>query len=152
MSGIDHLEIAALLPHRYPFQLVDRVLEFEDGVRILALKNVSLNEPYFRGHFPDLPVMPGVLICEALAQTGGLLVYRTTDSVAPGTLLALAGIERARFRRPVLPGDQLHLEVRLQKSRRPLWKLAGRVTVGATLVAEAEFSLAETHSETARHR
>lgn len=152
MGGFDHLEIAALLPHRYPFQLVDRVLELENGVRILALKNVSANEPYFPGHFPDLPVMPGVLICEALAQAGGLLVFRTPGAVVPGTLLALAGIERARFRRPVLPGDQLHLEVTLQKSRRPLWKFEGRALVDGTLVAEAGFSLAETHSETARRR
>lgn len=152
MDGFDHLEVAALLPHRFPFQFVDRVLELEDGVRILALKNVSLNEPHFRGHFPDLPVMPGVLICEALAQAGGLLIYRSKDAVPPDTLLALAGIERARFRRPVLPGDQLHLDVRLHKSRRPLWKLEGRARVGEVLVAEAAFSLAETRSDTARHR
>ena len=150
MSGFDHLEIAALLPHRYPFQLVDRVLEFEDGVRIRALKNVSLNEPYFRGHFPDLPVMPGVLICEALAQAGGLLVYRSNGGLPDGTVVALTGIERARFRRPVLPGDQLELDVHLVRSRRPLWKMAGKVHVAGKLVAEAEFSLTETRTETAR--
>lgn len=150
MSGFDHLEIAALLPHRYPFQLVDRVLEFEDGVRILALKNVTLNEPFFRGHFPDLPVMPGVLICEALAQAGGLLVYRSGGGLPDGTVVALTGIEHARFRRPVLPGDQLHLDVSLIRSRRPLWKMQGKVLVAGKLVAEADFSLTETRTETAR--
>jgi len=150
MSGFDHREIAALLPHRFPFQFVDRVLEFEDGVRILALKNVSLNEPYFSGHFPDLPVMPGVLICEALAQAGGLLVYRSKGGLPAGTLVALTGIEHARFRRPVLPGDQLHLDVSLVRSRRPLWKMQGRVLVAGKLVAEADFSLTETRADTAR--
>lgn len=150
MGGFDHQEIAALLPHRYPFQFVDRVLEFEDGVRILALKNVSLNEPFFRGHFPDLPVMPGVLICEALAQAGGLLVYRSGGGLPEDTVVALTGIERARFRRPVLPGDQLHLDVSLVRSRRPLWKMTGKVLVAGRLVAEADFSLTETRTETAR--
>lgn len=150
MGGFDHQEIAALLPHRYPFQFVDRVLEFEDGVRILALKNVSLNEPFFRGHFPDLPVMPGVLICEALAQAGGLLVYRSGGGLPEDTVVALTGIEHARFRRPVLPGDQLHLDVSLIRSRRPLWKMTGKVLVAGKLVAEADFSLTETRTETAR--
>jgi len=152
MTGFDHHDIAALLPHRYPFQFVDRVLELEDRVRIVAIKNVSLNEPYFRGHFPNLPVMPGVLICEALAQAAGLLVYRSIDTVPAGTLLALAGIERARFRRPVLPGDQLQLDVRLHKSRRPLWKFEGRALVDGVLAAEAAFSLAETLGDTARRK
>mgnify|MGYP002623257408 FL=1 len=152
MSGFDHQEIAALLPHRYPFQFVDRVLEFEDGVRIVALKNVSLNEPYFPGHFPDLPVMPGVLICEALAQAGGLLVYRSKGGLPENSVVALTGIEKARFRRPVLPGDQLRLEVALVRSRRPLWKMSGRVLVDGKLVAEADFSLTETRTDTARVR
>ncbi len=152
MSGFDHQEIAALLPHRYPFQFVDRVLEFEDGVRIVALKNVSLNEPYFPGHFPDLPVMPGVLICEALAQAGGLLVYRSKGGLPEDSVVALTGIEKARFRRPVLPGDQLRLEVALVRSRRPLWKMSGRVLVDGKLVAEADFSLTETRTDTARVR
>jgi beta-hydroxyacyl-ACP dehydratase FabZ len=137
-------EIAALLPHRYPFQFVDRVLEFEDGKRILALKNVSINEPFFRGHFPEQPLMPGVLICEALAQAGALLAHRSTDGVQAGCVVVLTGLDGARFRRPVLPGDQLHLEVTLVKRRRPLWKMQGVARVDGQVTAEAELSLTET--------
>jgi beta-hydroxyacyl-ACP dehydratase FabZ len=141
---IGYHEIAALLPHRFPFQFVDRVLEFEDGVRIVALKNVSINEPFFRGHFPEQPLMPGVLICEALAQAGALLAHRSTDGVGPGKVGVLAGLDRVRFRRPVLPGDQLHLEVVLLKRHRPLWKMRGTARVDQQVVAEAELSLMET--------
>jgi beta-hydroxyacyl-ACP dehydratase FabZ len=141
---IGYHEIAALLPHRFPFQFIDRVLEFEDGVRIVALKNVSINEPFFRGHFPEQPLMPGVLICEALAQAGALLAHRSTDGVGPGRVGVLAGLDRVRFRRPVLPGDQLHLEVSLLKRRRPLWKMRGTARVDGQVVAEADLSLMET--------
>ncbi len=141
---IGYPEIAALLPHRFPFQFIDRVLEFDDGARIVALKNVSINEPYFRGHFPEQPLMPGVLICEALAQAGALLAHGSTDGVGPGRVCVLAGLDHVRFRRPVLPGDQLHLEVVLQKRRRPLWRMSGMARVGAQLAAEAELSLMET--------
>ncbi len=137
-------EIAALLPHRYPFQFVDRVLEFDDGQRILALKNVSINEPFFRGHFPEQPLMPGVLICEALAQAGALLAHRSSDGVQSGRVVVLTGLDRARFRRPVLPGDQLHLDVALIKRHRPLWRMRGVARVGGHVVAEAELSLTET--------
>lgn len=140
----DYNEIAALLPHRFPFQFIDRVLEFEDGARIVALKNVSINEPYFRGHFPDQPVMPGVLICEALAQAGALLAHRSTDGVRPGCVGVLTGLDGARFRRPVLPGDQLLLEVLLVKRHRPLWKMHGTARVDGHVVAEADLSLMET--------
>ena len=140
---IGYHEIAALLPHRFPFQFIDRVLEFEDGVRIVAHKNVSINEPFFRGHFPEQPLMPGVLICEALAQAGALLAHRSTDGVAPGRVCVLAGLDRARFRRPVLPGDQLHLEVTLLKRHRPLWKMRGMVRVDGHVTAEADLSLME---------
>lgn len=141
---IGYHEIAALLPHRFPFQFIDRVLEFEDGVRIVALKNVSINEPFFRGHFPEQPLMPGVLICEALAQAGALLAHRSTDGVGPGRVGVLAGLDRVRFRRPVVPGDQLRLEVALLKRRRPMWKMRGTARVGNYIVAEAELSLMET--------
>jgi len=144
---IGYHEIAALLPHRFPFQFIDRVLEFEDGTRIVALKNVSINEPFFRGHFPEQPLMPGVLICEALAQAGALLAHRSTDGVERGRVCVLAGLDHVRFRRPVLPGDQLHLEVVLQRRRRPLWKMAGTVRVDGQLVAEAELSLMETERD-----
>ena len=143
-TGFGYHEIAASLPHRYPFQFVDRVLEFEDGKRILALKNVSLNEPYFRGHFPEQPLMPGVLMCEALAQAGALLAHRSTEHVAEGRVVVLTGIDGARFRRPVLPGDQLLLEVTLLRLRRPMWKMKGVARVDGNVVAEAELSLTET--------
>jgi 3-hydroxyacyl-[acyl-carrier-protein] dehydratase len=140
---IDYHDIAALLPHRFPFQFVDRVLEFEDGVRIVALKNVSINEPFFRGHFPEQPLMPGVLICEALAQAGALLAHRSTDGVPQGYVVVLTGLDAVRFRRPVLPGDQLRLEVSLQRRHRPLWKMHGAARVDGHLVAEADLSLTE---------
>ena len=144
MTEISFDEIAALLPHRFPFQFVDRVLEFEDGVRILALKNVSINEPFFRGHFPGQPLMPGVLVCEALAQTGALLAHRSRDGVAAGRVAVLTGLDAVRFRRPVLPGDQLLLEVRLLRRHRPLWKLQGVARVGDQIATEATFLLTET--------
>lgn len=133
-----------MLPHRYPFQFIDRVLEFEDGKRIVALKNVTINEPFFRGHFPEQPLMPGVLICEALAQAGALLAHRSADGVQAGSVVVLTGLDAARFRRPVLPGDQLHLEVTLVKRRRPLWKMHGVARVDGHVAAEAELSLTET--------
>jgi 3-hydroxyacyl-[acyl-carrier-protein] dehydratase len=136
-------EIASALPHRYPFQFIDRVLEFEDGRRIVALKNVSINEPFFRGHFPEQPLMPGVLICEALAQAGALLAHRSEDGVEPGHVVVLAGLDRVRFRRPVIPGDQLHLEVVLLKRHRPLWKLRGIARVDGQVAAEADLSAME---------
>lgn len=144
MRGFGQREIASLLPHRFPFQFVDRVLEFEDGQRILGVKNVSINEPYFRGHFPEQPLMPGVLICEALAQAGALLAQRSTDGVQAGRVVVLTGLDHVRFRRPVLPGDQLHLEVTLLRRRRPLWRLRGIARVDGQIAAEAELSLTET--------
>jgi 3-hydroxyacyl-[acyl-carrier-protein] dehydratase len=147
MSGpsrlIDYREIWSLLPHEYPFQFVDRVLEFEDGRRIVTLKNVSIDEPFFRGHFPGMPVMPGVLICEALAQAGALLAHRSRDGVQPGNVVVLAGLDKARFRRPVVPGDQLHLEVKLIKRHRPLWRMHGVARVEGQMVAEAELTAME---------
>ena len=139
----DYHEIASLLPHRFPFQFVDRVLEFEDGRRIVALKNVSINEPFFRGHFPEQPLMPGVLICEALAQAGALLAHRSHDGVQEGRVVVLAGLDRVRFRRPVVPGDQLHLEVVLLKRHRPLWKMHGVARVDGEMAAEADLSAME---------
>ena len=140
---INDRDIAALLPHRYPFQFVDRVVEVTDGVRIVAVKNVSINEPFFQGHFPDLPLMPGVLICEALAQAGGLLAHTATDGVQPGRVIALAGLDRVRFRHPVIPGDQLRLEVTVIKRHRPLWKMHGTARVETKIVAEADLLLSE---------
>lgn len=137
-SGFDHHDISALLPHRYPFQFIDRVIEFADGQRIVALKNLSMLDPFFRGHFPANPVMPGVLICEAIAQAGALLACRSSDGVPAGRAVVLSGIDGARFRRPVVPGDQLQLEVTLVRRRRPLWRFHGTASVAGERVAEAE--------------
>jgi 3-hydroxyacyl-[acyl-carrier-protein] dehydratase len=136
---LDCDEIRAILPHRYPFLLVDRVREWEAGRRLVAIKNVTLNEPFFQGHFPDRPIMPGVLILEALAQAGGVLSLK---SVPPGgkPVVYLTGVDGAKFRKPVVPGDQLRLEVEVLKKRPPFWKMQGKVYVDSDLVCEAEMT------------
>ncbi len=126
------------LPHRYPFLLVDRVLELVPGERILALKNVTLNEPFFQGHFPGQPVMPGVLIVEALAQAGGILACEMRGPEHQGDIVYFMGMDQVRFRRPVVPGDQLLLEARVTRMRSRAAKMAGRALVGDQLAAEAE--------------
>jgi len=131
-------EIMDLLPHRYPFLLVDRVVEYEPGVRIVGLKNVTINEPFFAGHFPGHPIMPGVLIVEALAQTGGILALKELGGEKK--LAYFAGIERCRFRRPVLPGDQLLLNVTITAHKGPVWKMHGEARVGDALAAEADLT------------
>jgi len=136
---LEYPEIIRRLPHRYPFLLVDRVIELVDGERVVALKNVSANEPLFEGHFPGRPIMPGVLICEALVQTGGLLASCSKDGLPAGRGIVLAGLEHVRFRRRVVPGDQLRLEVELLHKRRPLWKMKGRAIVDGKVATEAEF-------------
>jgi len=140
---MDIQEILKTLPHRYPFILVDRVLELEPGVRIVAVKNVTINEPYFVGHFPVLAVMPGVLIIEALAQAAALLTYKTLNlHQGDGTLFYFAGIDAARFKRPVTPGDQLRLEVEMTRVLRGVGKFKARALVADALVAEAELMCA----------
>lgn len=136
---LDYPDIIRRLPHRYPFLLVDRVLEFTDGERLVAVKNVTANEPFFTGHFPNRPIMPGVLVCEALVQAGGLLASCSAEGVPEGRGVVLAGLEHVRFRRRVVPGDQLRLEVELLYKRRPLWKMMGKAKVDGQLAAEAEF-------------
>ena len=136
---LEHRDIIRRLPHRYPFLLVDRVVELVDGERVVAVKSVSANEPFFSGHFPGRPIMPGVLICEALVQAGGLLACCSTDGVSEGRGVVLVGLEHVRFRRPVVPGDQLRLEVELVHKHRPLWKLRGRAVVEDNVAAEAVF-------------
>jgi beta-hydroxyacyl-ACP dehydratase FabZ len=143
-AGVDVLGVLARLPHRYPFLLVDRVLELEDGKRIVAVKNVTVNEPFFQGHFPGRPIMPGVLICEALVQAGGLLAACSGGGIAEGAVVVLVGIEHARFRKPVEPGDQLRLEVESIQKRGPLWKMRGVALVDEKRVAETEFMTMET--------
>ena len=132
-------EILEYLPHRYPFLLIDRVIEIDLGKRIRALKNVSVNEPYFNGHFPYYKVMPGVLVVEAMAQAAAILSFRTMG-IKPDdkSVYYFAGIDRARFKKPVMPGDQLVLDVSIQRSVRSVVKYAGKAYVGESLVAEAE--------------
>jgi 3-hydroxyacyl-[acyl-carrier-protein] dehydratase len=136
---MDIHEILRLLPHRYPIILVDRVLVLEPGKRITALKNVSVNEPVFMGHFPHYPVMPGVLIIEALAQAAAILSFVTFDKRADrNSVYYFAGIDNARFKRPVGPGDQLRLEVELLREMRGIGKFSGRALVDGQVAAEAE--------------
>lgn len=137
---MDIHEILEYLPHRYPFLLIDRVLEMDLGKSLVALKNVTINEAYFNGHFPNRPVMPGVLMLEAMAQAGGILAYKSTNTKpSDGILFYFAGIDNARFRRVVEPGDQLRLEVNVLRAKRDVWKLAGSAFVGDELVCSAEF-------------
>jgi beta-hydroxyacyl-ACP dehydratase FabZ len=130
-------EIMKCLPHRYPFLLVDRVLSVEKD-KAVAIKNVSINEPFFQGHFPGRPIMPGVLILEALAQVGGILAFQTAKG-AENQLVIFLAIDSAKFRKPVVPGDQLRMEVSLLQRRDPYWRLRGEAYVGETLVCEMEF-------------
>ena len=144
---MDIVEVQSILPHRYPFLLVDRVVEFEPGQRAVGLKNVTINDPYFQGHFPGRPIFPGVLIVEALAQLGGVLAIRSS-SVEGSPIVYLTGIDKAKFRKPVIPGDQIRLEVEVIKRRPPFWKMQGKAFVGSDLVCEAE-STAMMHAEDA---
>lgn len=136
--NFDIHKILALLPHRYPILLVDRVLELEPHKHIRALKNVTINEPYFVGHYPSRPVMPGVLVLEALAQTAALLTFAEEAHDPAKTLYLFAGIDGARFKRPVEPGDQLILDVTFQRYMRGLWKFKAVATVDDVVAAEAE--------------
>lgn len=137
--AMDIHEVLKYLPHRHPFLLIDRVLEIKEGESIVALKNVTVNEAFFVGHFPEQPVMPGVLILEALAQAAGVLAYKSTNSSpSDGTLYLFAGIDNARFRRVVEPGDQLRLEVKVLRAKKEIWKLEGSAYVGEELACSAE--------------
>ncbi len=136
---MDIHKVLRLLPHRYPFLLVDRVVECVPGERLVALKNVTFNEPFFQGHFPARPVMPGVMVLEALAQATGLLAMETSpESVGANVLYYLVGIDNARFKRPVEPGDQLRLEARLIKRKRDIWVFSTEAGVDGKTVATAE--------------
>jgi beta-hydroxyacyl-ACP dehydratase FabZ len=129
-------EIFKLLPHRYPFLLVDRILEWEPGKRIVGLKNVTINEPFFSGHFPGKPIMPGVLIIEAMAQVGGVLLLHAAGAEAQNRLVYFTSIESARFRKPVVPGDQLRLEVEVLKYKMRVCRIQGKAFVDGQRVAE----------------
>ncbi len=137
MISLGAAEIVALLPHRYPMLLVDRIVEMVRNKYAIGLKNVTLNEPFFQGHFPDYPVMPGVLIIEAMAQVGGVLVHYSADASHDKVPL-FTGITRGKFRRQVLPGDQLRLHIEITRCRGPFWRFRGRAFVDEALAAEAE--------------
>lgn len=137
---MDIHEIIKFLPHRYPFLLIDRVIAMQPGESLTAIKNITMNEAYFTGHFPEQPVMPGVLILEAMAQAGAVLAYKSTNTTPQdGVLYYFAGIDNARFRRVVIPGDQLRLEVKVLRSKRDIWKLEGCAYVDDELACSAEF-------------
>jgi beta-hydroxyacyl-ACP dehydratase FabZ len=137
-SKYDIQKIIEFLPHRYPFLLVDRIIELVPAERVVALKNVTINEPFFQGHFPGQPVMPGVLIIEAMAQAGGVLAYESSTTDSRGQLIYFMGMDKVRFRKPVVPGDQLIFEAKILKLRSKVAKMAGTATVDNQLVAEAE--------------
>lgn len=133
---IDNKEIQSILPHRYPFLLIDRIIEFEANKFAKGLKNVTINEPFFQGHFPGHPIMPGVLIVEAMAQVGGVLAFKSAD--VSNRVVYFMGIDKARFRKPVLPGDALELVLTVTKCRGTIWGFKGEAFVEGALVAEAE--------------
>lgn len=141
---MDNREIQSILPHRFPFLLVDRILELEPKVKAVGIKNVTINEPFFQGHFPGFPVMPGVLIVEALAQVAGILAFR---SGAKGSSVFFMSIEKAKFRKPVVPGDQLRLEVSVIQNRGNVWKCSGEAFVDGKLVTEAEVTAMVTEED-----
>ena len=140
IDQIDINRIMEMIPHRHPFLMIDRVVDLVPNVRATGVKNVTINENYFQGHFPNHPVMPGVLIIEAMAQTAAVLVVHTLGSDAEGKLVYFMSVDGARFRKPVEPGDQLSVEVKKQRSMGNVWKFAGRAIVDDTLVAEATYA------------
>ena len=138
-------EIQKLLPHRYPFLLVDRIIEIQTGVKAVGIKNVTVNEGFFQGHFPGQPIMPGVLIIEAMAQVAGILAFGSGANL--GKSVYFMSIEKAKFRKPVIPGDQLRLEVNILQQRGNVWKFAGNALVEEKVAAEAEFTAMVTDRE-----
>lgn len=134
----DARDIMRTLPHRYPFLFLDRIVEFEPGRRIVGIKNVSIDEPFFAGHFPGIPIMPGVLIVEAMAQAGGFLALKAIGD--EGKIAFFAGIDNCRFRRPVVPGDRLRLEATVVARKGPVWKMHGEATVEGVLAASADMT------------
>ena len=135
---IEIKEIMNILPHAYPFLLVDRIVEVEAGKRIVGIKNVTYNEPFFPGHFPNRPIMPGVLIVEAMAQTAGVLVFKSMPEEELKKPVYFLGIDHVRFRKPVVPGDQLRLELEITRHRQSIWGFKGKAFVEGKLVAEAD--------------
>ena len=136
----DVMEIMRLIPHRYPFLMIDRVTEIQHDMSAVGIKNVSINEPFFQGHFPSQPVLPGVLIIEAMAQTAAVLVVETLEGSATGKLVYFMTVDDARFRRPVFPGDVLKIHVNKLRNRKNVWKFRGEAKVDGRLMAEATYS------------
>jgi len=140
--GFDIREIQEILPHRYPFALIDRVISYEKGKTLHAIKNITMNEPVFTGHFPGNPIFPGVLLLEAMAQATGLLGFKMMETVADNEIYLFAGIDNARFKRPVVPGDRVDFFVTFEKERRGIWKFSGRAEVDGELAASADLMCA----------
>ena len=136
---LDAEGIMQLLPHRHPFLLIDKIIDYELGKWITAIKDVSIDEPYFEGHFPNKPIVPGVLIVESMAQAGGVLGHLTVGDTHPKLIYYLVGVEKARFRCPVIPGDRLVINVNVDRILKGTWCYSSKVSVGATVVAEAQF-------------
>lgn len=136
----DIMAVMQMIPHRYPFLMIDRVVDIELNHSAVGIKNVSINEPHFQGHFPRQPVMPGVLIVESMAQTAAVLVVETLEGAAAGKLVYFMTVDSARFRKPVVPGDQLQVHVTKLKNRGPVWKFSGEARVDGVLAAEATFT------------
>lgn len=141
-NTIDLNEIKTLIPHRYPMLLVDRVLDFEAGKTLHAIKNVTINEPIFNGHFPDMAIFPGVLILEALAQATGILGFKSTEGRGDNEMYLFASIDKAKFKKTVIPGDTMHLHVEFIKERRGMWKFYGEAKVDGKVVCSAELMCA----------
>ncbi len=140
VENIDILRIMEMIPHRYPFLMIDRVEDIIPDVSAVGIKNVTINEPFFQGHFPRRPVMPGVLIIESMAQTAAVLVVQTLGQESEGKLVYFMTVDNARFRKPVMPGDTLHVHVYKERNRRNVWKFRGEAKVNGTLVAEAVYA------------
>lgn len=140
LAEIDITRVMQMIPHRYPMLMIDRVIDIVPDVRATGVKNISINEQYFQGHFPQRPVMPGVLIIESMAQTAAVLVVQTLGSAAEGKLVYFMTVDDARFRRPLTPGDTAYIHVVKQRNRGNVWKFRGEAKVGDTLCAEATFS------------
>ncbi len=139
-TTIDISRIMEMIPHRYPMLMIDKVVDLVPDTSAVGIKNVSINEPYFQGHFPDHPVMPGVLIIEAMAQTSAVLVIETMGEEAEGRLVYFMSIDQARFRKPIMPGDTVRIQVTKQRQRGNVWKFKGEARVGEALMAEATYS------------
>ena len=142
LNSFDTQEILKLLPHRYPMLLVDKVIDYKAGEYLHAIKNVTINEPIFTGHFPGQPIFPGVMILEAMAQATGLLGFKTVEHRSEGELYLFAAIDNARFKQPVLPGDTMHLHIDFVKERRNIWKFHGEAKVDGKVVCSAELMCA----------